>query len=135
MEKKLCFKLYALSRLFTAQYRPVLDKLDLTYPQYLVMTLLWHEKNITVKELGNRLYLDSGTLTPLLKRLEQKGLLARQRDVEDERSVIISLMPAGKEMHQKAGKISETLNRCISIPEKDLVRFHVQLDRLLEQVG
>ena len=86
LENQMCFKLYALSRQFTARYRPVLEKLDMTYPQYLVMLVLWKEKSITVKELGNRLYLDSGTLTPLLKRLEQKGLLSRQRDAADERN-------------------------------------------------
>lgn len=135
LENQMCFKLYALSRQFTARYRPVLEKLDMTYPQYLVMLVLWKEKSITVKELGNRLYLDSGTLTPLLKRLEQKGLLGRQRDAADERSVIISVTAEGKEMLQKAKKIPETLGKCMSIAEKDLVKFHEQLDLLLEQVG
>lgn len=131
----MCFKLYALSRQFTARYRPVLEKLDMTYPQYLVMLVLWKEKSITVKELGNRLYLDSGTLTPLLKRLEQKALLTRQRDAADERSVIISVTAEGKEMQQKAKKIPETVGKCMSVGEKDLVKFHEQLDLLLEQVG
>jgi len=134
-ENQLCFKLYALSRQFTARYRPLLEKLDMTYPQYLVMLVLWKEKSITVKELGNRLYLDSGTLTPLLKRLEQKSLLTRRRDATDERSVIISVTAKGKEMQQKAKKIPETLGKCMSVGEKDLVRFHEQLDLLLEQVG
>lgn len=134
-ENQLCFKLYALSRQFTARYRPLLEKLDMTYPQYLVMLVLWKEKSITVKELGNRLYLDSGTLTPLLKRLEQKSLLTRQRDAADERSVIITVTAEGKEMQQKAKKIPETLGKCMSVTEKDLVKFHGQLDLLLEQVG
>ena len=135
LENQMCFKLYALSRQFTARYRPVLEKLDMTYPQYLVMLVLWKEKSITVKELGNRLYLDSGTLTPLLKRLEQKGLLSRQRDAADERSVIVSVSAAGKEMMQKAKKIPETLGKCMSIAETDLTKFHRQLDLLLAQVG
>jgi DNA-binding MarR family transcriptional regulator len=135
LENQMCFKLYALSRQFTARYRPVLEKLDMTYPQYLVMLVLWKEKSITVKELGNRLYLDSGTLTPLLKRLEQKGLLTRQRDAADERSVIVTVTAEGKEMLQKAKKIPETLGRCMSIAENDLVKFQKQLDLLLEQVG
>jgi DNA-binding MarR family transcriptional regulator len=134
-ENQLCFKLYALSRQFTARYRPLLEKLDMTYPQYLVMLVLWKEKSITVKELGNRLYLDSGTLTPLLKRLEQKSLLTRQRDAADERSVIIAVTAEGKEMQQKAKKIPETLGKCMSVTEKDLVKLHGQLDLLLEQVG
>jgi len=74
LENQVCFKLYAISRQVTSLYRPVLDQLDMTYPQYLVMLVLWKEKTITVKELGHRLYLDSGTLTPLLKRLEQKKI-------------------------------------------------------------
>jgi DNA-binding MarR family transcriptional regulator len=135
LENQMCFKLYALSRQFTARYRPVLEKLDMTYPQYLVMLVLWKEKSITVKELGNRLYLDSGTLTPLLKRLEQKGLLSRQRDAADERSVIVTVTAEGKEMLQKAKKIPETLGRCMNIAENDLVKFQKQLDLLLEQVG
>ncbi len=135
LENQLCFKLYALSRQFTARYRPMLEKLDMTYPQYLVMLVLWKEKSITVKELGNRLYLDSGTLTPLLKRLEQKGLLTRQRDAADERSVIVTITTEGKEIQQKAKKIPEALGKCMSVAENDLIKFHRQLDQLLEQVG
>src|SRR6218665_1674608 len=101
LENQLCFKLYAISRQVTNRYRPVLDALDITYPQYLVMLVLWEEKSITVKELGFRLYLDSGTLTPLLKRLEQKKFLSRQRDAADERSVIIALSAEGKKLQQK----------------------------------
>ena len=135
LENQMCFKLYALSRQFTARYRPVLEKLGMTYPQYLVMLVLWKEKSITVKELGNRLYLDSGTLTPLLKRLEQKGLLTRQRDAADERSVIVTITTEGKEVQQKAKKIPETLGKCMSVAENDLIKFHKQLDQLLEQVS
>ena len=135
LENQMCFKLYALSRQFTARYRPMLEKLDMTYPQYLVMLVLWKEKSITVKELGNRLYLDSGTLTPLLKRLEQKGLLTRQRDAADERSVIVTITTEGKEVQQKAKKIPETLGKCMSVAENDLIKFHKQLDQLLEQVS
>ena len=135
LENQMCFKLYALSRQFTARYRPMLEKLDMTYPQYLVMLVLWKEKSITVKELGNRLYLDSGTLTPLLKRLEQKGLLTRQRDAADERSVIVTITTEGKEIQQKAKKIPEALGKCMSVAENDLIKFHRQLDQLLEQVG
>jgi DNA-binding MarR family transcriptional regulator len=134
LENQLCFKLYALSRQLTNQYRPLLETLDITYPQYLVMMVLWKEKNITVKELGNRLYLDSGTLTPLLKRLEQKKLLLRQRDAADERSVIISLTKNGNELQQKAKKVPEFLGKCLSLSEKEYIKLKTQLDALLSQL-
>ncbi len=135
LENQLCFKLYALSRQLTNQYRPLLESLDITYPQYLVMMVLWKEKNITVKELGNRLYLDSGTLTPLLKRLEQKKLLSRQRDAEDERSVIITLAKGGNELQLKAKKVPEFLGKCLSLNEKEYIKLKDQLDALLSQLN
>jgi DNA-binding MarR family transcriptional regulator len=134
LENQLCFKLYALSRQLTSQYRPLLETLDITYPQYLVMMVLWKEKRITVKELGNRLYLDSGTLTPLLKRLEQKKLLSRQRDAADERSVIISLAKNGNALQQKAKKVPEFLGKCLSLNEKEYIKLKNQLDALLSQL-
>jgi DNA-binding MarR family transcriptional regulator len=134
LENQLCFKLYALSRQLTNQYRPLLETLDITYPQYLVMMVLWKEKNITVKELGKRLYLDSGTLTPLLKRLEQKKMLSRQRDAADERSVIISLTKNGNELQQKAKKVPEFLGKCLSLNEKEYIKLKAQLDALLSQL-
>ncbi len=135
LENQLCFKLYALSRRLTNQYRPLLERLDITYPQYLVMMVLWKEKAITVKELGNRLYLDSGTLTPLLKRLEQKKFISRQRDTEDERSVIISLLKAGNELQQKAKKVPDVLGKCLSLKEKEYVQLKDQIDLLLKQLS
>jgi DNA-binding MarR family transcriptional regulator len=132
LENQVCFKLYALSRLLTNRYRPLLESLDMTYPQYLVMMVLWKENRITVKELGHRLYLDSGTLTPLLKRLEQKKLLIRQRDPEDERSVIISISKAGSTLQQKARKVPEFLGKCLSLKEKEYIQLKKQLDTLLQ---
>ena len=134
LENQICFKLYALSRQLTGQYRPLLESLDITYPQYLVMMVLWKEKNITVKALGNRLYLDSGTLTPLLKRLEQKKLISRKRNVADERSVIISLLKAGNELQQKAKKVPDVLGQCLSLKEKEYIQLRDQLDALLDQL-
>lgn len=134
LENQICFKLYALSRQLTNQYRPLLENLDITYPQYLVMMVLWKEKSITVKELGKRLYLDSGTLTPLLKRLEQKKFILRQRDPEDERSVIISLLKAGNELQQKAKKVPDFLGKCLSLKEKEYLQLKDQLDALLNQL-
>lgn len=134
LDNQLCFKLYALSRKVIAVYRPILEALDITYPQYLVLLVLWEVKSITVKDLGARLYLDSGTLTPLLKRLEQKGILDRQRDMEDERSVVITLKPAGKDLLQNAKKIPETLGNCISLGQKEYQQLKGQLDSLLAQL-
>jgi len=134
LENQICFKLYALSRQLTSLYRPLLEDLGITYPQYLVMMVLWKEKNITVKELGNRLYLDSGTLTPLLKRLEQKRFISRERDATDERSVIISLLKAGNELQQKAKKVPDFLGKCLLLKEKEYIQLKDQLDALLSQL-
>ena len=109
LENQLCFTLYAASRAVTQMYRPLLDELDLTYPQYLVMLVLWENDRLTVNEIGELLQLDSGTLTPLLKKLEARGLLSRERDKEDERKVIISLLPEGKKLKKRAVKIPELL--------------------------
>jgi DNA-binding MarR family transcriptional regulator len=135
LNNQLCFKLYALSRRITGLYRPILNELDITYPQYLVMLVLWEEKRITVKELGNRLYLDSGTLTPLLKRLEQKKFLVRHRDAQDERSVIITLSAPGKMLQLKAKKVPGALGKCLSIKESDSLQLKGQLDTLLTQLA
>ena len=102
LDDQLCFALYAASRAVTARYRPMLDELGLTYPQYLVMMLLWETDHQTVGQLGSRLALDSGTLSPLLKRLTAAGLVTRHRRVEDERSVSIALTDEGRALRDKA---------------------------------
>lgn len=109
LDNQLCFVLYAASRAVTQTYRPLLDGLDLTYPQYLVMLVLWERDGLTVNEIGDRLRLDSGTLTPLLKKLEARGFLNRSRDKDDERRVIISLLPEGMKLKKKAAGIPEML--------------------------
>ncbi|MGI4021689.1 MAG: MarR family winged helix-turn-helix transcriptional regulator [Janthinobacterium lividum] len=133
LEKQLCFKLYALSRQITNLYRPLLEELDLTYPQYLVMLVLWNEKTVSVKALGERLYLDSGTLTPLLKRLEQKELITRKRDKADERSVLIELTASGKNMQQKAKCVPEELNKTLGFDELGYQEIKSKLDQMLMQ--
>src|SRR3954468_16902148 len=102
LDDQLCFALYAASRAMTARYRPMLEELGLTYPQYLVMMLLWEEDHQTVGQLGARLALDSGTLSPLLKRLTAAGLVTRHRRVEDERSVAIALTDSGRALRDRA---------------------------------
>lgn len=109
LDNQLCFVLYAASRAVTQTYRPLLDGLDLTYPQYLVMLVLWERDGLTVNEIGDRLRLDSGTLTPLLKKLEARGFLNRSRDKDDERRVIISLLPEGMKLKKKAAGIPEMI--------------------------
>ncbi len=120
LDKQICFPIYALSREVIQRYRPLLDELDLTYPQYLVFLVLWEEDKQTVNQIGDKLLLDSGTLTPLLKRLEQKNLIIRQRRKTDERVVEISLTQEGKELEQRAK----------DIPEKLLEQLNITLDEL-----
>ncbi len=105
LENQLCFALYSSSLAMTKLYKPLLAELGLTYPQYLVMLVLWEDKALTVSALGERLFLDSGTLTPLLKRLETAGLLMRERDAEDERRVQVRLTPAGLRLKTRAARI------------------------------
>jgi DNA-binding MarR family transcriptional regulator len=135
LENQLCFPLYALSRMITKAYQPLLQELDLTYPQYLVFMLLWEHQELTVKELGEKLLLDSGTLTPLLKRLEQKQWISRRRDPRDERSVIISLLPAGQELQARACQIPEEIFAKLNMPQADFETLRQQLNALLIQLA
>lgn len=119
LDNQLCFALYSTSLAMTKLYKPMLEEMGLTYPQYLAMLVLWEEDGLTVSELGERLYLDSGTLTPLLKRMETAGLLSRIRAVQDERRVHITLTAAGRKLKAKAAKIPGCImsaTQC-SIPE------------------
>ncbi|MFF2286412.1 MarR family winged helix-turn-helix transcriptional regulator [Peribacillus butanolivorans] len=109
LENQLCFLLYASSREMTKKYKPLLDKLEVTYPQYLVLLLLWEQDTLTVKKLGDLLALDSGTLTPMLKRMEQNGLIVRERSTQDERSVMIQLTEKGKGLQEEACSIPERI--------------------------
>ena len=135
LDNQLCFALYSTSLAMTKLYKPLLDELGLTYPQYLAMLVLWEKDGLMVSELGERLCLDSGTLTPLLKRLEASGLVSRLRDMADERRVHITLSPAGRKLKALAAKIPGcilTASQC-SIPELITLTQQVQTlrDRLL----
>jgi DNA-binding MarR family transcriptional regulator len=123
IDSQLCFALYSASRAMTAAYRPILAELDLTYPQYLVLLVLWEEERraedgVTVRRLGDRLHLDSGTLSPLLKRLEANGLVRRTRSCEDERVVVVTLTSAGRRLEEKAQCIPGRLGAAIGFTEK-----------------
>lgn len=131
LDNQLCFALYSASLAMTKLYKPLLDELGLTYPQYLVMLVLWEGDGLMVSELGQRLYLDSGTLTPLLKRLEASGLVSRMRDVADERRVHIHLTAAGRRLKTKAAKVPACLlaaSQC-SLPELKQLTDQVRLLR------
>lgn len=134
LKNQLCFKFYALSRHITSLYRPLLEALDLTYPQYLVMLVLWEKEQVSVKALGQHLMLDSGTLTPLLKRMEQKGLIFRKRSVADERVVEVSLKQEGLDMKQKAFCIPEQLHQSMSIDPEELKQFAIILNKMMDQI-
>jgi DNA-binding MarR family transcriptional regulator len=134
LDNQLCFALYSTSLAMTKLYKPLLDELGLTYPQYLAMLVLWEKDGLTVSELGERLFLDSGTLTPLLKRLESAGLVARLRDVQDERRVHISLTAAGRKLKGRAARIPGCIlsaSQC-SIPE--LVSLTQQVQALRQRL-
>jgi MarR family transcriptional regulator, organic hydroperoxide resistance regulator len=135
LDEQLCFALYAASRRMTAAYRPLLEALDLTYPQYLVMLVLWERDALTVRELGARLQLDSGTLTPLLKRLEQAGLLGRRRRQSDEREVEITLTHAGHTLHERATEVPRGLAERLCMSPDAFVRLRDELKSLAAQLA
>ena len=131
LDNQLCFPLYACAKEIVRRYKPFLDEIDLTYTQYIVMMVLWEEREINVKELGSRLYLDSGTLTPVLKRLEQKGLITRQRDDKDERVLIVSITKEGDELKDKAVEIPVKMAGCGSLEPQDAAERYRLLHKLL----
>ncbi|WP_426061399.1 MarR family winged helix-turn-helix transcriptional regulator [Hymenobacter sp. B1770] len=131
LDNQLCFSVYALSRLITKAYQPLLERLDVTYPQYLVLLLLWEHNVLTVKQLGEKLLLDSGTLTPLLKRMEQRQWLSRQRDPRDERSVVVTLTDAGRNLERNAQQIPVQVADRLQMAPPELAALHTQLQHLI----
>jgi DNA-binding MarR family transcriptional regulator len=134
LDNQLCFALYSTSLAMTKLYKPLLDALGLTYPQYLAMLVLWEQDGLTVSEIGERLYLDSGTLTPLLKRLEAAGLIARIRAVEDERRVHITLTAAGRKLKTKAAKIPDCILTAAQCPVPELMTLTRQVQALRQRL-
>lgn len=135
LDNQLCFALYSASLAMTKLYQPLLAALGLTYPQYLVMLVLWQQDNTTVSALGERLFLDSGTLTPLLKRLEASGLLARLRDAQDERRVRITLTPQGRALRAQAERIPACVLQSSPCPLPELMALTSQLQGLRDQLS
>ena len=135
LSNQLCFPLYALSRKITSHYLPLLEKIGLTYPQYLVMLVLWEEDSVSVKELGHKLMLDSGTLSPLLKKLEDRELVVRKRHKEDERVVIITLTESGEQLKKIASVIPEQIKCSLELTDKEMREMKALATGLLEKIN
>ncbi|MGN7471254.1 MarR family winged helix-turn-helix transcriptional regulator [Brevibacillus sp. SAFN-007a] len=134
LENQLCFTIYACSREITRMYRPYLEEMGITYPQYLVMLVLWEREACTVKELGERLFLDSGTLTPLLKRMQEAELVTRTRSSRDERVVVIRLTEKGAKLKATACQIPQTLFANSGLPFHDFTRLLQESQALLDRI-
>lgn len=132
LENQLCFPLYAVSKEIIRRYKPFLDELDLTYTQYITMMVLWEKKSITVKDLGKRLFLDSGTLTPLLKALEKEGYITRTRSKEDERVLVVELTEEGKKLKEKAASVPSEVGKCVKLSAEDAKELYRILYLLLQ---
>ena len=134
LENQLCFPLYAIAKEIIGLYRPFLDAIDITYPQYLVMMVLWEREGLTVNQIGAKLYLDSGTLTPLLKRLEVKGFIIRKRKKEDERVVEVFLADKGRNLQQKACEIPAKMQEKLNLTIEDLVELKETVQKILNKI-
>ncbi|MBQ2230410.1 MAG: MarR family transcriptional regulator [Oscillospiraceae bacterium] len=132
LENQICFPLYAASRDVIKRYKPYLDDMGLTFTQYITMIVLWEEKTVTVKELGKRLYLDSGTLTPLLKKMEAKGLITRKRSFEDERNLIVTVTEEGERLKEMADGIPEKILACSEISLEEAVTLRALLLNIIK---
>ena len=131
LDNQLCFPLYACSKEIVRMYKPFLDDIDLTYTQYITMMVMWETEQINVKNLGERLYLDSGTLTPLLKKLEAKGYIARSRSKTDERNLIVTLTDEGRLLKQKAVCIPEKMAGCVHLTKEEAFELYRLLHKVL----
>ena len=133
LDQQICFSLYATSREIIRLYKPLLDPHGLTYTQYLTMMVMWEEEKITVKGMGKRLHLDSGTLTPLLKKLEAMGHVTRYRDPQDDRVVIVELTDSGRQLKQNMLDVPKQIACQVQLPIEDAIKLKEQLDDLLKQ--
>lgn len=132
LENQLCFPMYACSKEIVKKYTPYLEEIDLTYTQYITMLVMWEQKQMTVKELGKLLYLDSGTLTPVLKKLEHKGYVTRSRDEKDERVLNVTLTKDGEDLKEKALEIPSKIGGCVQLSEKEAIMLHQTLQKILK---
>lgn len=134
LENQVCFPLYAASRLIIKKYNPLLESFNITYTQYLVLMVLWENNGISVSELGEKLYLDSGTLTPVLKKMESSELLKRERSNKDERSVIVTLTPQGKTLKKRLKDIPNKMGVCINAPNEDIIKLRTMLQNFIKNM-
>ena len=135
LQNQLCFPLYACSKEIVRRYDPLLKPLDLTYTQYIVMMVLWEHDSVSVSALGRELWLDSGTLTPVLKKLESKGYVSRDRSPDDERSVIISLTAEGRALREKAKTVPEAMGSCVRLTAEEAMQLHNLLYKVLAGIS
>ena len=134
LENQVCFPLYVCAKEVINKYRPLLDRFDLTYTQYITMMVLWETSPIISKELCRKLYLDSGTLTPLLKKLENKGYITRCRDNDDERNLVVCITEKGMALRDEIISVPESVRSCIPVADEDLQQLYVILYRILENL-
>ncbi len=134
LENQLCFPLYVASKEIIRKYKPLLSKYDLTYTQYIVMMVLWEKKFINVKELGKYLYLDSGTLTPVLKKLEQKGYIKRDKSQKDERNLVVSISSQGELLKNKIKDIPQEMGKCLNLDEEETVILYKVLYKIIKNI-
>lgn len=134
LDNQVCFSLYAASREIIKLYKPFLDKYNLTYTQYVAMLVLWEDEKSTVKDIGKRLHLDSGTLTPLLKKIECMGLIKRYRDVNDDRVVIVELTENGRALKEKVLEVPKEIACKVNMPREELLELKIKLDILLRAI-
>lgn len=135
LENQICFPLYACSKEIVRRYKPYLDELDLTYTQYIAMMVLWEKKEMNVKELGKCLYLDSGTLTPVLKKLESKGYIMRARAKADERNLIVSITEEGEALRERALSVPKKMGRCVRLEPDEAMQLYQTLYKILNHFG
>ena len=131
LENQICFPLYACSKEIVRRYKPYLDEIDLTYTQYIAMMVMWDKKSITVKELGECLYLDSGTLTPVLKTLESKGYVSRNRSKEDERVLNVTITDKGMQLREQAVDIPAKMSSCVEMSPEEAKTLYTLLYKVL----
>ncbi len=132
LENQLCFPLYVCAKEIVRRYHPFLEEIDLTYTQYITMMAMWEHESMSVKAIGDLLHLDSGTLTPLLKKLEEKGLVVRARDPRDERVLIVTITPEGEALKEKAKEVPFAMGSCLNISPEDGAALKAMLEKLLK---
>lgn len=135
LENQICFPLYAVAKETTRKYKPFLEKLDLTYTQYICMMVMWEHKQMNVKSLGEHLYLDSGTLTPLLKKLEEKGYIKRTRSKDDERNLNVEITKLGMDLRDKALIVPMEMGKCVALSKEEFETLYKILYKMLGKVN